>query len=465
MAESRKRSSRSVSGDLDSDGEFPDEMEGGSGQAPGKPGRKKNPNSQAARRDQNRIAQREFRLRKQQRIRDLEARVEILSGSKDETYVQMRDIIRELVAENQTLRNMVRGLSGFIGDGAGGALPSMGWTLKEFEAFINKAETDTAFEAFAKRKRAVQDGMVPPSSTAEKRSSTEELNTSRKRARTVSTNGTFDTATDVNFGSGVGNAFGSYNSDAPAMGLYSSMRPPPAFGATFLVGSDQQGSNSFMAPTSSSSGLGFQSPTTGTNGRDAFPSSYASGANTAPQPTASSSSMQSMPYMQQVSNGNNATPPQNSPASNNIEEGSLEDPKAQEARKLVGYHLDNYRRNSAYCLPPSLRPTLVQRTVEHEGIIDGIPHPELRNRMILLRGRFNLAECIHSYLGSTSIHGDDVLAHANWEIHEPWLKQYGYLVDATTLALTNRWRKERGAAEILLAEISPSEQLPGLAQG
>lgn len=27
-------------------------------------------------------------------IRDLEARVEILSGNKDETYVQMRDIIR-----------------------------------------------------------------------------------------------------------------------------------------------------------------------------------------------------------------------------------------------------------------------------------------------------------------------------------------------------------------------------------
>ena len=76
-----------------------------------------------------------------------------------------------------------------------------------------------------------------------------------------------------------------------------------------------------------------------------------------------------------------------------------------------------------------------------EGIIDGIPHPEIRNRMILLRGRmlllllissdganlgrFNLAECIHSYLGSTTIHGDDVLAHANWEIHENWLRQYG----------------------------------------
>ena len=66
--------------------------------------------SQAARRDQNRIAQREFRLRKQQRvstlrvaanvvltarqIRDLEARVEILSGGKDEVAGEMRNILK-----------------------------------------------------------------------------------------------------------------------------------------------------------------------------------------------------------------------------------------------------------------------------------------------------------------------------------------------------------------------------------
>lgn len=68
--------------------------------------------SQAARRDQNRIAQREFRLRKQQRvrchpfdvksriaqilykIRDLEARVEILSGGKDEALGEMRNILK-----------------------------------------------------------------------------------------------------------------------------------------------------------------------------------------------------------------------------------------------------------------------------------------------------------------------------------------------------------------------------------
>ncbi|KAF8592500.1 hypothetical protein K439DRAFT_1625854 [Ramaria rubella] len=464
MTEAKKRTSRSVSGDLDSDGEFADDNAHDDGLAPGKPGRKKNPNSQAARRDQNRIAQREFRLRKQQRIRDLEARVEILSGSKDETYVQMRDIIRELIAENQTLRNIVRSLSGFIGDGAGGALPSMGWTLKEFEAFINKAETDTAFEAFAKRKRAMQDGLVPsPGSGNEKRSAPEDASASRKRPRT-STNGSYDSPADVNFTSGVGGSFGSsFTSDPPAMSLYSSVRTAANFNSTFLsgLGSDQQGSF-LTSSTPSSTSLGFPAPSATTTRQDAFPS-YQPGSNAAPQPPANGSTLPDIPYMQ-VSNSTNGTPSQTSPATTSVDDSSLEDSKAQEARKLVAYHLDNYRRNTAYCLPPSLRPTLVQRTVEHESIIDGIPHPELRNRMILLRGRFNLADCIHSYLTATTIHGDDVLAHANWEIHESWLKQFGYLIDATTLAMTNRWRKERGAPEISLSDIAPSEQLPGLSQ-
>ena len=73
----------------------------------------RNHSSQAARRDQNRIAQREFRLRKQQRvsspspipyllpltrarfqIRDLEASVEILSGGKDEALSQRRKVLK-----------------------------------------------------------------------------------------------------------------------------------------------------------------------------------------------------------------------------------------------------------------------------------------------------------------------------------------------------------------------------------
>ncbi|KAJ3534380.1 hypothetical protein NM688_g7146 [Phlebia brevispora] len=129
---------RSVSGDLDgSDVESsnPDHNDNGSPAAVGKPGRKKNPNSQAARRDQNRIAQREFRLRKQQRIRDLEASVEILSGGKDEAVTQLRKIMKDLMQENQVLRQLLRSLSNFIGDGAGGLLPKLGWDLNDFNNF------------------------------------------------------------------------------------------------------------------------------------------------------------------------------------------------------------------------------------------------------------------------------------------------------------------------------------------
>lgn len=65
----------------------------------------------------------------------------------------------------------------------------------------------------------------------------------------------------------------------------------------------------------------------------------------------------------------------------------------------------------------SLKASLTHsRTVPHESVIDAILHPEIRDRMILLRGRFDLVDCLHDYRFSVKIHGDDVLSHHNWEI-------------------------------------------------
>jgi hypothetical protein len=97
-----------------------------------------------------------------------------------------------------------------------------------------------------------------------------------------------------------------------------------------------------------------------------------------------------------------------------------------------------------------------------ESVIDRIPHPDLRDRLILLRGmsifftrpmnkvfvltrhftgRFNLVDCLHDFSSSVTIHGDDVLAHANWEIGETWLRRYGsvdfYLSEFCLVGLTN----------------------------
>jgi len=124
--------------------------------------------------------------------------------------------------------------------------------------------------------------------------------------------------------------------------------------------------------------------------------------------------------------------------------------------KLITYHVDNHRRNNAYCLPASLRTTLVQRTIPHNGVIDRIIHPELRDRMILLRDDIDLAECILDYRNSVTIHGDDILSHSNWEIGEKWLRQYGSLIDQSTLNIANRWRRERGEPELRLDELAPA---------
>lgn len=42
-------------------------------------------------------------------------------------------------------------------------------------------------------------------------------------------------------------------------------------------------------------------------------------------------------------------------------------------------------------------------------------------------GRFNLVDCLHDFASAVTIHGDDVLAHANWEIGETWLRRYGFV--------------------------------------
>jgi hypothetical protein len=105
-------------------------------------------------------------------IRDLEARVEILSGGKDEALTEIRNILKglmssirmpsntyvyffveDLMEENQTLRGLLRSLSSFIGDGAGGILPKMGWDITDFNNFVNRSETDTAWESFQRRKK------------------------------------------------------------------------------------------------------------------------------------------------------------------------------------------------------------------------------------------------------------------------------------------------------------------------
>jgi len=59
--------------------------------------------------------------------------------------------------ENAKLRALIRDLGAFMADGLGGPLiDRTGWTMQQFREFINRADSDTAYESFVKAKAAAK---------------------------------------------------------------------------------------------------------------------------------------------------------------------------------------------------------------------------------------------------------------------------------------------------------------------
>jgi len=96
----------------------------------------------------------------------------------------------DLMAENHTLRGLLRSLSAFIGEGTGGVLPKLGWNLNDFENYVNRAETDTAWESFQKHKREKQNtqpeaSTSQPAANSRKRSADDATSNRHKRQRSM----------------------------------------------------------------------------------------------------------------------------------------------------------------------------------------------------------------------------------------------------------------------------------------
>ncbi|PWN26990.1 hypothetical protein BDZ90DRAFT_232569 [Jaminaea rosea] len=101
------------------------------------------------RKEQNRLAQREFRQRRQQYVRALEGRIELLSSDHDDQVDRLRHALRGLLAENNTLRSMVGSLARFIGEGLlGGPLQQNGISRQQLEEMINGRSEKTMTDAW-----------------------------------------------------------------------------------------------------------------------------------------------------------------------------------------------------------------------------------------------------------------------------------------------------------------------------
>ncbi|WVQ74528.1 hypothetical protein IAR50_004129 [Cryptococcus sp. DSM 104548] len=512
----------------------------------------KGSSSSQVRKAQNRIAQREFRLRKQQYIRDLEAKVQVLEANKEERVGLMTLLVRNLLKENKDLRGMVRSMASFVGEGLGSCLPRLGLTADQLDAVVNRADTDTAYEAFLNLKatREMQDAnpgiklgeLRRRTTAAGKRKRTTEAETpsaagddeqqmpdagpssaSKGKGKTPQSEGVKRTkSVDGPF---IADEYTYLFPDLDGMFMTSefdltSQPTVDRSGANPPSGqsrpdqrypgqvADRPQINGYSDPASYSgeieSGFGLTLPPSTLGAPDLgvvagqSPSSpyppappmhqtqthpplvpdFAS--TCVPPPFHAASRPQSQPPSL------NRTPPLQMPdretpaqtvarlvpaGRNNfgvpgmsqeelegrkkaqdqlvksIEESDASDRKL-EAMQLITYHLNNFRMNHEYHLPPSLRPTVIQRTVPHEHAIDGICFPSMRDRMILLRGRYDLVEVFHALLSEFTLHGDDVLDHRSYEISEKFVREFTILVDDVAVDISNKWRALRGEPPI-----------------
>ena len=113
-------------------------------------------------------------------------------------------------------------------------------------------------------------------------------------------------------------------------------------------------------------------------------------------------------------------------------------------------------------LPPSLQPTLLQRTVSHEPWIDIIPHPQFRDNLIRATGAFNEDELWSDTIGGlfegfADIEQRGVVLWCNpwnasgWEVSEGFWLKWGWLLRGCFDALetTNQWRAIRGESSLV----------------
>ena len=270
------------------------------------------------------------------------------------------------MAENHTLRGLLRSLGAFIGEGVGGLLPKLGWDVSEFNNLIDRSETDTAWESYQRRKKQTESpSSTPvPSSSSTKRRSEDDVSKAAKKPRV-----------NLDDGERAQNGFP----------LVMPMNQPP-LSANNMYASPPTQDNNGMFPSlirgSPGSPMFMQASGTSPVASQYSPSGPSlNNYQTSYVPNVNINIESALPGMPFSPASAGAPSVQRVPTAAQLPADQVDDEDDQnksEAYKLItyvsiivagqqkftipgSYHLDNFKRNSSYCLPASLRPTLVQR--------------------------------------------------------------------------------------------------------
>ncbi|PON21923.1 hypothetical protein TGAM01_v209179 [Trichoderma gamsii] len=110
-------------------------------------------------------------------------------------------------------------------------------------------------------------------------------------------------------------------------------------------------------------------------------------------------------------------------------------------------------------VPETLRPTILQQTISHEGWVDIIPHPVWRDNLLLAIGQFDEDELWADTIGGlfdgfphSEVERRGVIAWwppwdvSGWELSEGFWSKWQWVFRGCddVLLVTNRWREKRG---------------------
>lgn len=233
--------------------------------------------------------------------------------------------VKDLMAENHVLRGLLRSLSEFIDEGAGGLLSKLGWSVQDFDKFVNKSETDTAYESYQRRKREGQATSNPSTVNSQtaprKRASDDDTTSNAKRARGPSERDDAERSTD---------AFPvlmPMNSVQSGSNLYTGRPPHDASLFSDLMRGPNGSPILMPGPSSPSSYPTSSSQVPPSNGN--YQNSYVTPLNMG----VDSNTINSMPFV-----NNTSTPTiqqQSRPSVGSIDDMEPIDPKNVEAQKLI----------------------------------------------------------------------------------------------------------------------------------
>ncbi|PLB49927.1 hypothetical protein P170DRAFT_380198 [Aspergillus steynii IBT 23096] len=111
-------------------------------------------------------------------------------------------------------------------------------------------------------------------------------------------------------------------------------------------------------------------------------------------------------------------------------------------------------------IPPSLRPTALQRTKPHHPWFDVFPFPRMRDNLITAQDDFDDEELCHDLMAFWDIQNTETAVliwgspwdPRNWEVTEAFVRKWGWVIDGCSeiQESSNRWRRVRGEKALVI---------------